>query len=83
MRVGDRKQNSRGLGLRPSASCRRERDGVSMEHSGRRVAPGESPVRNDNPWPDILALADPGGAAIETLLNVLALLRQPGSISLG
>ncbi len=54
-----------------------------MDHSGRRVAPGENPVRNDNPWPDILALADPGGAAIETLLNVLALLRRPGSISLG
>ena len=54
-----------------------------MDHSGRRVAPGENAVRNDNPWPDILALADPGGAAIETLLNVLALLRQPGSIPLG
>ena len=81
--MGDRKQNSRGLGLRPSASYRREQTAVSMDHSGRRPAPGESPVRNDNPWPDILALADPGGAAIETLLNVLALLRQPGSIPLG
>ena len=81
--MGDRKQNSRGLGLRPSASYRREQTAVSMDHSGRRVAPGENAGGNDNPWPDILALADPGGAAIETLLNVLALLRQPGSIPLG
>ena len=79
----DRQHDSRPLGLSPSVRGRRERAGASMDHSGRRVAPGESPVRNDNPWPDILALADPSGAAIETLLNVLALLRQPGSIPLG
>ena len=79
----ERKRTSDSLNLRPSVSPRQQRDGVSMDHSGRRPAPGESPLRNDNPWPDILALADPGGAAIETLLNVLALLQRPGSISLG
>ena len=77
------KRISESLDLHHSAANRQGRGAVSADHSGRRVAPGESPVRNDNPWPDILALADPGGAAIETLLNVLALLRQPGSISLG
>ena len=79
----DQQHDSRPLGLRPSVRGRRERAAVSMDHSGRRPAPGESPLRNDNPWPDIVALVDPGGAAIETLLNVLALLRQPGSIPLG
>ena len=53
------------------------------DHKPRRPAPGENHLRNDNSWPGIVALAGPGGGAIGILLNVLALLRRSGSISLG
>ncbi|MCY4598128.1 MAG: hypothetical protein OXC19_25430 [Bryobacterales bacterium] len=51
--------------------------------AGGAPAPEEIAPGNDNPGPNIVALADPGGEAIEIPLNLMALRRRPRSIFLG